>query len=617
MLENFFERKLDSAAGDGKEDKKTLGQKAIFNADQFFAEHGQAIEDYAEDRGLIFRCGSQWAINMEKGEATYDPNFFAEKGYSAAETMWATCHEIEHFRDWRRDPETYSSLFRRFKYHRRLHILYNCLDDILVNRQVDERFPAHRQTKESLYREKLFPGTDYQNKPKHLQFVYTMLREKMLPEEILNLDSKVREEIERLRDIDREGTDLISLVGDPEAKPRDRFEIIHDYIEPIYEKFFQEDVEEKKKQKQEKGEGEKGEEGGEPQNPEEYFSGDYDDFDDKMPQSIPIDDIKDTLDKYVKKQKEDAKKTSEQIAKEQFEKEHGVSAEEMENYRADYEKIKQYIEPLRAIFERIISQRKEIKRRLKERTEQGVILDPSLISQVYIDAQSGILDSRTQLKVKKIEYDENKPNNFEFTLVCDLSGSMDQNQPGGKSYEQKFCAILVMEALAEFEEKLKRERVEKTMDLRLLTEIRGFGDGDEELKPLSDMIDYQTRIKIAKRLSRCDGGSTQDFESLAKIDRNINEKTRHQIEKNDLKKVVLLITDGGSDNVRLAKKEKEALVKAGVITKAVQIGDVSASDREKFKEVWLKPQKDGQSCKNVSQLVSAVEKLLEKFLSDL
>lgn len=612
-MSNFFERKIEEK--DDDTDKKPESGKAVFTAGEFFDEYGKAIEDYAEDGRLIFRAGAGWAINMEKGEATYDPKFFSEKGYSPAESMWATCHEIEHFRDWRKDPEVYSKLFSRMKTKRRIHALYNSIDDIMVGRNVDKRFPSHKKTREDLYQEKLFPGTDYTNLSKHMQFVHTLLREKMLPEEILNIAPEVREEVEKLKDIDGKGTDLISLVSDPGAKPADRFEIIRDYIEPIYEKFFKEDMEEKKKQEQKGGgEGEEKKEG-KPKKDEDYFKDEYDDLESKSPEPIKIDDIKDALDKEVKRKKEEAQKTPEQIANEQFEKEHGVSVKDVENYRYEYEKIRQYIEPLREIFERIISKRKEIKRRLKERTDQGVIFDPSLISQAYIDAQSGILDSRTQLKIKKEEHDENKPNNFEFTLICDLSGSMQS--PNTKEIEQRLSAILISEALAEFEENLKAERVEKHLDLHVMTEVRGFSESDEELKPMSDTIDYKTRVEIAKRLQNCNGGSTRDFESLAKIDKDINEETRRKIEKNDLKKIVLMITDGGSEDVRQAKKEKESLVKSGVIAKAIQIGEVSDNDKEKFKEVWQKPKKDGYSCKNVSNLVPTIEKLLEEFLSDL
>lgn len=636
-MPNYFEENLGNDAQEKDDKKEDTEKENIFQANEFFGEHQKAIEDYAEDRGMIFKQGDRWAINMEKGEAVYDPKFFNEKGYSPAETMWATCHEIEHFRDWRKDPETYSKLFSRMKFNRRIHILYNSIDDVMVGRNVDKRFPSHKGTRENLYQKKLFPETDYSEIPKHLQFAYTMLREKMLPEEILKIDKEVREEIERLKNIDEQGADLISLISDPDAKPSDRFEIIRDYIEPIYEKFFKEDVEKKKKQEQKsKGEGEDEEKGGKeerekgeskkekgkqdkkegkPKKDEDYFKDEYDDFDSKMPEPMPTGDIKDALDKEIKRKKEEARKTPEQVANEQFEKEHNVSVKDVENYRYEYEKIKQYIEPLREVFERIISKRKEIKRRLKEKTDQGVIIDPSMISQAYIDARSGILDSRTQLKIRKEEYDENKPNNFEFTLICDLSGSMQS--PNAKETEQRLSAILINEALVEFEEKLKAERLEKHLDLHVMTEARGFSENDEELKPMSDTIDYKTRVNIAKRLQNCAGESTRDFESLAKIDKDINEETRRKIEKNDLKKIVLMITDGGSDDVRQAKKEKESLVKSGVITKAIQIGEVSDSDKEKFKEVWQKPKKDGYSCKDVSKLTPTIEKLLEDFLSDL
>ena len=599
--------------------------------EDFFIEHTVAIEDYAEQVGLVFKKGTGWEMNMEKGEVTYDPNFFSEKGYSPAESMWATCHEIEHFRDWRKDPETYSKLFSRFRGRKRLHILYNCIDDIMVNREVDNRFPSHSDTKDNLYRQKLFPKIDYLDAPKHLQFAYSLLREKILPEDILIVDQRVREEIKKLLNIDGNGTDLIDLVSDPEAKSKDRFNAIKDYIEPIFERFFQEDLEKRKKEEDEKG-GDPGTQGkepkedpqgpgggpvkkgeGKPKKGEDYFSKEYEDFESKSPKPFSIDNVKKALDKEI----EEKKRTPEKIAEEQFEREHEVSVKDVGKYREEFKKIESHIESLRNIFEKIISKRKEIKRRLKERTDQGVIIDPSLIAQAYIDAKSGISDSVTQLKVKKIEHDENKPNNFEFTLVCDLSMSMNQEDEGGKSYEQRLCAILIMEALAEFEEKLKIERQEKSLDLHILTEVRGFGDIDEGLKQLSDTIDYKDRIKIGKRLSNCNGNSTKDFKSLSVIDNNISEEIRHKIENGDLVKIVLLITDGGSQDIRKAKKEKDALKKAGVIVIAIQIGKVSEEDKEKFKEVWQKTEKDGLLCQNVSNLVPTISKLLEKLLNNL
>ena len=81
--------------------------------------------------------------------------------------------------------------------------------------------------------------------------------------------------------------------------------------------------------------------------------------------------------------------------------------------------------------------------------------------------------------------------------------------------------------------------------------------------------------------------------------------------------MVLLITDGGSDDVNVAKAEKNYLSGAGAIAKAIQIDKVSPDDKSKFAKVWQKPEKDGYACKDVSQLVATVEKLLEELLEEL
>ena len=620
-------------------------EEGLRKAIRFFSEHEKAIADYAGHAGLVFELGDAWTIDITRGRGTFDPAYFFKRGFTEAESMWATCHEIEHFLDWRRDPEAYARLYARTEKERRFDLLYHYLNDILVNREEDRRFPAHWETRNYLYEDKLFSRTDYSAAPKHLQFITAILREKMIPGEPLILSTEVRAAIKTLKGIDGEGTDLIDLVTDATARPRDRFRLIRDYIEPVYERFFRQDVEERKRQQKERPEREsessKDEttEGGsrgqdksyiqhdtpkkenkktgikkeKSRHNEDYFSREYDESSMKLPQVFSPRQAREEIEKEIKRRKQEMR-SAEEIAREQFKSQYGVTAEEVEDYAEEFKKIERHIEPLRIVFERIISTRKEVKRRLKEKTDEGVIIDPSMIAQSYIDARSGILNSRTQLKIRREEFDENKPKDFEFTLICDLSGSMNENWPGGKSYEQKSSVILITEALDEFEKKLREERLQKLVDLHVLTEVRGFHSEDEELKPLSDAIDFHTRVRISRRLDSCIGGRTADFKSLARVAATIDRETRKRISDQDLKKVLILITDGGSDDVSLALEAKKHLVKAGVITKAVQIGQPGGQDVKKFKHVW---QRDGSPCKDVSMLVGTIENLLEDFLKDL
>jgi hypothetical protein len=620
----------------GKQTTGAIDPKAFADAERFFRENREAICDYAEAGGLTFEPGDHWSMDVSAGRGTYDPGFFFKRGYTAAESMWAVCHEIEHFRDWRRAPAAYRELYRRIgKGRRRLDLLYHQLNDLAINQEGDRRFPAHQETRAYLYEWKLIPVIDHSRRPRHLQFIDAIVRERMVPHEEVVVSPRVKAEIERLKNIDGEGTDLVGLVTDPGAPAQDRFELIRDYIEPIYERLFYEDVEERKRQEKREGdraegdvaeasmEGAKGGTGRteievDYSSAEELFGAEYDEIEKRLPQTLSVEEIRRAIDAEMAQAEEE--KTAEQMAREQFSALYGVSPEEVEDYALQYRKIEPHIRPLREVFERVIATRKEVKRRLKERTDQGIIVDPSLVAQAFIDSRSGILDSRTQLNIRREELDEHRPLDFEFTLICDLSGSMSENVAGGKSYEQRLCAILIAEALDEFERKLKRERQDRLVDLHVFTEVRGFGAEDEEIKPMTDAIDYYTRVRICRRLESCVGERTADYKSLARVAARTESGVRTDAqgpargEERDVKKAVVLITDGGSDDVSLTVEAKKRLLDRGVAARAIQIGEPASEDIEKFRYVWGE---DGLPCKDVTSLVPTMEKLLEALLEDL
>ncbi len=610
--------------------KESADQKKRRKAARFFLDNEGAISDYAQQAGFSFEPGDRWSLDMKSGRGTFDTDYFVSRGYSVAESMWATCHEIEHFRDWRKDPEAYEVLYRKASGARRLGLLYHYLNDIMVNREEDRRFPSHRETRDFLYVTKLFPRIDYTKAPRHIQFITAMLREKVLPKETLILSDEVREALEKLKNIDDQGTDLIDLVTDPTALPRERFFVIRDYIEPLYEDFFQTDLKKRKKEAKQKAEKTPGSlkeesmEGGSRQTAkgyiendgatdEDYFIREYDESEELLPQALSPEEAREEIEKEIRRRREEAK-APDLMAREQFKSLHGVSAEEMEDYADDYKKIEGNIDPLRGVFERVIAARKETRRRLKERTDQGVVIDPSMLSQAYIDAQSGIENSRTQLKIHREEYDEHQLRDFEFTLICDLSGSMNENWPGGKSYEQRLSVILIIEALDEFEKQLKAERQSGAVDLHIFTEVRGFYSDDVELKSLGDSIDFRRRVEISRRLEDCTGNSTADYKSLAEVAAKITPDTEKRIEQGELRKVLILLTDGGSDDITLAKAARDALNRKGVISRAIQIGLQEKEETEKFRYVW---HRDGAHCRNVSRLVLTINKLLEGFLQSL
>jgi len=81
--------------------------------------------------------------------------------------------------------------------------------------------------------------------------------------------------------------------------------------------------------------------------------------------------------------------------------------------------------------------------------------------------------------------------------------------------------------------------------------------------------------------------------------------------------IVFEITDGGADEPALSRAELDALLEAGVVVRAFQIGETSPDERRRFNEVWNDGRKEplGRIVgKDVAALVPAVAAALKEQL---
>ena len=127
------------------------------------------------------------------------------------------------------------------------HIFFNIFDDIFVNNMVARRAPQYEQSQEGgkeverLYREKLFTPTDYRSKPRHLQFLYALLRKEMVKSEQVEITEEVQEVLNTpLRFQGREYTPreiietFILTRGGRDTKAGERYFILQHTLEPVF-----------------------------------------------------------------------------------------------------------------------------------------------------------------------------------------------------------------------------------------------------------------------------------------------------------------------------------------------------------------------------------------------
>ena len=570
----------------------------------FLTGEERILNDIAGGAGFTFKRGDGWAINPETGEATYDPKFFEEKGYTPSQALFGAFHEIKcHLVETSellgtpRGQEAHERLKDRIKAKPRLHIWENCRTDVKGNLAITRFAPSLAEDVEAVYREKLWPETDLTSKPKHLQFMYSILRTAMVPDEEVTVDPKVKEAISKLRNV--KGKDVIALATDPAQDPLLALRLSERYIEPVIEELYQEDLEEKKDQK---GKGEKGQ-----GTPEESFADDYEDYENRHPE--PMDE--EEVEKKIKETKEQQSESARQAAG--YETEHGVSKKDLADYYDEYRQVEGSLEQLRNVFRRIVEQRKIPIRRLAALKEEGVMIDPGLVTQTYLDVKAGVDNPKTMKDFEGRFIEENIPGKFSLRLVADQSGSM----AGEKSIHQRRSAILVMEALKEFSDILDDERAGLSIDLDVQTELRSFGvkEGTRLYKPLSRELPERQRVEFFKGLLETSGG-TNDYDALAEIEKDVrgdlarDETYAAELKSGKRREIVIVLSDGDSGNVAEVKNRCQNLRELGVKVVGLGMGSGSQSIESTYTP-------EGRICYDISDLPKTLQDLLAEYLGQL
>ncbi len=598
------EKRAIAGSEDDKKPELTEKEKLMQQASEEWLEFAgilkNTINAYYGTKDIQFTVQKGgWKIDLENIVVNVDPKFFLDKGYTKAEALFATFHEAEHFRDMAMDPEAYEDLFAHIRsqdhvhpaYPNALSRLYNCIDDVLVNKAVMSRWKAGKKGKDSLY-PKLFPSRDLSIQkvaiagpdgkpmrdmqgnvitvdkpmPRHRQFMYALLRKAMLPHEKIKLDPEVEQAIKKLeQELGPAGVELVTRVDAEGSATRishgtkgettHRFNVIKFYHEKIFKEFFLKDLEDRKQeesQKEGKGKGEEGDQKpgkGDPgEEPDDPFG------DDPLENAIPDPfDYEDAFDKA-----QAINDRIQQKKNDEFKDLHGVTREDMDDYREDKRVVQEHIEEMIGLWESIITERKEYVKVLgRQPKKEGPLLHPARIASIPIETKAGNLEVEAYRGFEKAEKIRERPNKIEITLVCDGSSSMTLE---GRGHMQRRLAILATESLYEFVEKINAaSRAGEDVNLEVKSEIRVFtsNEKDEVLKRLSPELTHIQRIQMRKRLLRLDSGNYEVATFNGIREEQFTEERIEDLKEGNLKKLIIFLTDGESDAQAIQKSIKQ------------------------------------------------------------
>jgi len=234
------------------------------------------------------------------------------------------------------------------------------------------------------------------------------------------------------------------------------------------------------------------------------------------------------------------------------------------------------------------------------------LVDPA---QLVADVKAGNLEPKAWETAETKERPGKKFGEVEITLVADRSSSMAQ---GAKLSEQRKAAVLLMEALKEFAERCDEERTNVDKPLEVRSEIYSFQQSAEDSTPLKKMskeLGEKERIEVAAVFSSAPGGTT-DFVPLETIDKGLDEEKRRKIAEGELKKIVIVFTDGESNDPGRVKLVLEKLRGKGVVAIGVGI----TQEGKAALTTYAPDARVAEKAENLAQILSD---LLKEHLADI
>lgn len=632
----------------------------------FFEQNEKFFALYAGDSSMTAKPSRKlgtFAIDLEGGVLYGDPSYYEKKGLKESHVFNSFLHEFEHFRrlmtlvQERDGLKKWQDHRNRIKAKPHLHVFDNILEDISVDRAILSRAPNQSETQFDLYRTHLWSKRDLKESPCHMQFVSALFRETMMPDEPVEVADEVRTEIEKLRGMKNSaGQNLIEVMTNPDLPQGKRLALQERFFEPVYERLFKKDVEEKKeeqrkakeeKEEGEEGEGKEGQQGGQPGEPQEGQSGEPQEGQHGEPQNgqpgepqaDPDDLFKDFYDEYFgkspdaaldEKQVEEAvkkmikakgkPKSAEDLAAEAYAKEVGVSIEDLKKYQQFWRKVEELrspesdetvVEEIRAAFRQIITERLEPVSRPKLPVEEGEYLVRP--AEAVAEVRAGKTEPRVWMTYEVKEQAKELFGAFDVTVVCDRSRSMEESDGTSvKKVEQQKAAALVLEAMREFCDDLEDKRKDMIADLCVRSEVWGFGGPSEVgcIKALSEELTDKQRVAVFKELANTPGKSTRDDLALEGILASVPEEDWERIVKKELRKVVIVLTDGDSSNAEGAKEAIKKLRARGVVVVAIGITKAAENVLRLYKP-------DAHLAKTAAETGVAVGEVLKEFIGSL
>lgn len=527
---------------------------------------------------------------------TYDLRYFTDRGYTLDQAVYATAHEVAaHVREAMWEPELTRLMIDFVSKEKGNSIFHNILADIAGNHSLEARLPQLVSTGRELYSQHLFPDDGifselpgqldnsskkrlgYNEHPRHLQFLYKIIRQEMNPGSFTEVFPEVDRAIERLRQYQDTGQDVIKYstgIVKPDGTaitPEDRFALWVNIIYPEYQELLELDKRDPNFAESEKSSSDDHVEDNQSGNPngdkskppsdraqkdshghshdqDGQFAEYYNDYwENKHPEPLSHEDYSKIQEVARKESERNNPATKDRERQEKFRIQTGHTLFEQQSYNELLLQNREAIEAIRELFfKKVLSPQLSNVRRLGNTLRSdGITLSPNHLAEIVADIASGAVDPKAFLDYEYRRTEHEFFGNTDYYLVIDRSSSMK----GEKARAAALCALIFLEGLDGIQTDIRDTANEHGIDLGLgiRSAVYGFGESAELIKPLGPDLTTKERLDCYQRANNPLNEGTADYLVLQAIhDEKRDDKDR--------KRVIIVMSDGESSNNEEAKK---------------------------------------------------------------
>jgi len=501
----------------------------IESAKQFTDEHAPQVGAlFGTDLTIVY--GDEWATPITPGsnEVIVDLSYFIERDYTPEMASYALIHEVSsHMRTNISDPDLTREYIGFSKQGEPQSLFHNILTDIRGNKLTHALLPEMRTVGEQLYAEKLFPQTDYTAWPRHTQFLYTIIRQEMVPGVPIIAAQEVHEAIARLRNFQGSGGDVIAYSTDP-APASDRvvddtmrFAIWKKIIYPEYQRLLQQDRDEYDRQTQTIGHSD-----------EKRFSETYDDYHrNRHPEPMSTEET----DKLTQRSRRRQHRSREdELAEQVFKAETGGhDFDELEEYQAVIDRKLGIIADMEDAIREMISRRSWHTGFGLKNSVEGITLDSQRLTQTYIDTESGLLGSPAFLAYnpRALQGETVKIPNVNIRFAFDESTSIQEIREAITG-----TVVVALEGGAGVARTIAEAQESSNLELgQVYTSVCTFGEKVQVTKELSTTLNDKERLDTYSHVAAARSTDTRDIDMLQYFLR--------QPKQLDHEEVLLIVTD--------------------------------------------------------------------------